>query len=163
MKRRYKRARRNRIIKAMTSSFKVFWEKNRSFGKHDRASQKRNSCLRTLLVTLSLFSTETTPGLNFATTGTCPGKIPKSPVSAGTKTMFTSSSAKTASCGKRKLSFTDSGGGPAFFTSSSPLFGRSPAGMYVVGVDGGSIIDGRYLSNNSWNFSTDVCVDSPPA
>ena len=115
---------------------------------------------RTLLVTFSLFSTETTPGLNFATTGTCPGKIPKSPVSAGTKTMFTSSSAKTASCGKRKLSFTDSGGGPAFFTSSSPLFGRSPAGMYVVGVDGGSIIDGRYLSNNSWNFSTEVCVDS---
>jgi len=118
---------------------------------------------RTLLVTFSLFSTETTPGLNFATTGTCPGKIPKSPVSAGTKTMFTSSSAKTASCGKRKLSFTDSGGGPAFFTSSSPLFGRSPAGMYVVGVDGGSIIDGRYLSNNSWNFSTEVCVDSSGA
>jgi len=113
-----------------------------------------------LLVTLSLFSTETTPGLNLATTGTCPGKIPKSPVSAGTKTMLTSASAKTASWGKRKFNFTCSGGGPAFLTSSSPPFGKSDAGMYVVGVPGGSIIDGRYLSNNSWNFCKDVCVDS---
>ena len=42
MKRRYKRARRNRIIKAMTSSFKVFWEKKQVFWEaRSRKSKKK--------------------------------------------------------------------------------------------------------------------------
>ena len=127
---------------------------------NSKALSKRSDVLRsrTFVFTESLLSTVTTPGLNFATTGTCPGKIPKSPVSAGTKTIFTRSFSRTALCGKRKFNKQSSWGlspfeGCASSSETSVLF---CAIENDDGVFGSSIIDGLNLENCSWNFCTDV-------
>ena len=117
MKRRYKRARRNPNNQS-DDFFQSILEKNRSFGKHDRASQKRNSCLRTLLVTLSLFSTETTPGRSLATTGTCPAKSQSPRFLLGLKPCSLPRPRRPLRGANENSNFTVSGGGPAF---SPPL------------------------------------------